>query len=65
VATTPAAVSSGRLDPGRLKSYRRLANELAEQPTAAQRRDRDRRFRKAIRNGAADSMARKRYDDRP
>jgi ribosome biogenesis GTPase len=60
-----AAVSSGRLDAGRLKSYRRLAHELAEQPTPAQRRERDRPFHKAIRNGAADSMARKRYDDRP
>jgi ribosome biogenesis GTPase len=57
-----AAVSHGRLDPGRLKSYRRLAHELAEQPSPAQRRERDRRFQKAVHNAASDRMARKRYD---
>lgn len=56
-----AAVDSGRLDARRLKSYRRLAHELAEQPSPATRRDQRRRFHKAIRNGAADSMTRKSY----
>lgn len=55
-----AAVSAGRLDGARLKSYRRLAHELAEQPTA-RLHEQDRRFGKAVRNAAADSMARKRY----
>jgi ribosome biogenesis GTPase / thiamine phosphate phosphatase len=56
-----AAVDAGRLDERRLKSYRRLARELEEQPTLTQRRDRDRRFQKAVRNASADSMARKVY----
>jgi ribosome biogenesis GTPase len=56
-----AAVADGRLDAGRLKSYRHLARELAEQPSPAQRREKDRRFQKAVRNASADSMARKRY----
>jgi ribosome biogenesis GTPase / thiamine phosphate phosphatase len=56
-----AAVRDGRLDAGRLKSYRRLARELAEQPTPNERREKDRRFGKAVRNAANDSMARKRY----
>lgn len=56
-----AAVSAGRLDATRLKSYRRLAHELVDQPSTNQRRERDRRFRQAVRNAAAESMARKRY----
>ena len=56
-----AAVESGRLDERRLKSYRRLAHELAEQPATPQRRERARQFQKAVRNAAADSMARKVY----
>jgi len=56
-----AAVSAGRLDAARLKSYRRLVHELAGQPSTTQRRERDRRFQKAVRNAASDSMARKRY----
>jgi ribosome biogenesis GTPase / thiamine phosphate phosphatase len=56
-----AAVRAGRIDSGRLKSYRRLAHELADQPSTAQRRERARRFQKAVRNASADSMARKRY----
>jgi len=56
------AVADGRLDAGRLKSYRRLSHELAEQPSTAQRRERDRRFQKAVRSASADSMARKRFD---
>ncbi len=55
------AVADGRLDSGRLKSYRRLAHELAEQPSASQQRERDRRFYKAVRNAAAESMVRKTY----
>jgi ribosome biogenesis GTPase len=57
-----SAVSGGRLDADRLKSYRRLAHELAEQPSTAVRRHKDRRFGKAVRDASADSMARKRYD---
>jgi len=56
-----AAVQAGRLDERRLKSYRRLAHELAEQPSPAVQRDRARRFQKAVRNSSADSMARKVY----
>jgi ribosome biogenesis GTPase len=56
-----AAVAGGRLDEARLKSYRRLAHELAEQPSPAQRRERARRFQKAVRNASSDSIARKRY----
>jgi ribosome biogenesis GTPase len=58
-----AAVSNGRLDPGRLKSYRRLAHESAEQPSTAQRRERDRRFQHAVSRASSDRMARKRYAD--
>jgi ribosome biogenesis GTPase / thiamine phosphate phosphatase len=56
------AVRDGRLDAGRLKSYRRLAHELAEQPKPNERREKERRFQKAIRNASTDSMARKRYN---
>ena len=59
-----AAVQAGRLDERRLKSYRRLAHELAEQPSPAAQRDRARRFQKAVRNASADSMARKVYRGR-
>jgi ribosome biogenesis GTPase len=55
-----AAVAGGRLDQGRVKSYRRLFHELAEQPTsAAARREKDRRFGKMVRRAAADSTSRK------
>lgn len=55
-----AAVAAGRLDQGRVKSYRRLFHELAEQPTsAAARREKDRRFGRMVRRAAADSMSRK------
>ena len=56
-----SAVDAGRLDASRLKSYRRLAHELAEQPSPAAQRDRTRRFQKAVRNASAESMARKTY----
>jgi ribosome biogenesis GTPase len=56
-----AAVESGQLDPKRLRSYRRLSRELEEQPTPAQRRDRDRKFGKMVRNVSAESEARKSY----
>jgi ribosome biogenesis GTPase len=56
-----AAVSAGRVGADRLKSYRRLSHELAEQPTLTERRERERRFHKAVRNASADSMARKSY----
>ena len=41
-----AAVADGRLDAARLKSYRRLAHELADQPSPAARREKERRFYK-------------------
>ena len=56
-----AAVADGRLDAGRLKSYKRLAHELADQPPDRERRERERRFRKAVSTASADSMARKVY----
>ncbi|MGD0122640.1 MAG: ribosome small subunit-dependent GTPase A [Candidatus Limnocylindrales bacterium] len=56
-----AAVQAGGLDERRLKSYRRLAHELAEQPSPAAQRDRARRFNKAVRNASAESMERKVY----
>jgi ribosome biogenesis GTPase len=58
-----AAVAAGQIDAARLKSYRRLSHELAEQPTVAARHEKDRRFGKAVRNASADSMARKTYRD--
>ena len=54
-----AAVAEGRLEAGRLKSYRRLAHELAGQPSTARRHDQERKFGKMVRNGSADNMARK------
>jgi ribosome biogenesis GTPase len=59
-----AAVQAGQLDDRRLRSYRRLAHELAEQPSPAAQRDRARRFQKSVRNASADSMARKVYRGR-
>jgi ribosome biogenesis GTPase len=59
-----AAVSSGRLDERRLKSYRRLAHEIAEQPSIAARHARERRFGKAVRSATADSLSRKAYRGR-
>jgi ribosome biogenesis GTPase len=44
-----AAVGDGRLDVGRLKSYKRLAHELADQPATPERPERSRRFQKAVR----------------
>jgi ribosome biogenesis GTPase len=49
------------LDAARVKAYRRLTVELAEQPTQLVRRQQDRRFGKAIRTAAADSDSRKRF----
>ncbi len=59
-----SAVESGLLDERRLKSYRRLAHELAEQPSVAVQRDRARRFNKAVHRAATESMERKTYRDR-
>lgn len=56
-----AALAVGALDPRRLRSYRRLSRELAEQPSPAERREAQRRFFKAVRNASRDSMARKSY----
>ena len=59
-----AEVAAGRLDARRVRSYRKLERELAEQPSAAVRRDRAKRFFKVVRNASAESMARKGYRER-
>lgn len=48
-----AAIAAGDLDDRRLRAYRRLHAELAEQPTPAERREEDRRFYRAVRIAAA------------
>jgi len=59
-----AEVKSGRLDDARVRSYRRLSHEVAEQPaTVAAKREKDRRFGKAVRNAASESIARKAFKD--
>jgi len=60
VCAVLAAVSDGLIDPARLKSFRRLAHEMDEQPQV-HRRERARRFAKVVRNSSADSLARKTY----
>jgi ribosome biogenesis GTPase len=55
------AVTDKLIDAERLKSYRRLAHELADQPSLAQRREKSRQFGKAVRNASGDSMSRKRF----
>jgi ribosome biogenesis GTPase len=60
-----AEVKAGRLDDARVRSYRRLSHEVAEQPASvAARREKDRRFGKAVRTAAAESTARKAFRDR-
>ncbi|HEX7490198.1 MAG TPA: ribosome small subunit-dependent GTPase A [Candidatus Limnocylindrales bacterium] len=54
------AVEAGILDEVRLGSYRRLAEELARQPTEAERREKARQFQKMVRNVANEANARKR-----
>jgi ribosome biogenesis GTPase len=56
-----AAVAAGRLDEGRVKSYRRLSHELAELASPAVRREQERRFHKAAHSAAEAAMARKKY----
>ncbi len=56
-----AAVRSGELDEKRLRSWRRLARELDEQPTPQERRERDRKFGKMVRKVGAETEARKSY----
>jgi ribosome biogenesis GTPase len=56
-----AALEDGRLDPRRLRSYRRLARELEEQPTPQERRARDRQFGKMVRRISGETQARKSY----
>jgi ribosome biogenesis GTPase len=56
-----AALQSGQIDERRLRSYERLTQELAAQPTQAERREKDRAFGKLVRNAAADRVARKGY----
>jgi ribosome biogenesis GTPase len=59
-----AEVRAGRLDDARVRSYRRLSHEVAEQPsTIAAKREKDRRFGKSVRNAAAESTARKAFKD--
>ena len=57
-----AAIRVGDLDEARLRSYRRLGQELAEQPSEVERREAKRRFFKSI-EVAAHARA-KRKDDR-
>jgi ribosome biogenesis GTPase len=57
-----AAIRAGDLDEARLLSFRRLGEELAEQPSEAERREAKRRFFKSI-EVAAHARA-KRKDDR-
>jgi ribosome biogenesis GTPase len=59
-----AAVDAGEIDEKRLRGYLKLARELAEQPTPANRRQKDRAFGKMVRNVAAQSIARKSYRER-
>ncbi len=58
------AVRDGRLDERRLRSYRRLGSELAAAPTPRdlrERREEARRFQRAVRHAAEESLARKSY----
>jgi ribosome biogenesis GTPase len=56
-----AAVKAGTIDARRLRSYRRLARELDEQPTPNRRREEDRRFGKMVRRVSEETLARKTY----
>ena len=56
-----AAVADGRLDETRLESYRKLGEELAGQPSEAERREAKRQFFKAI-EVAAHARARRKND---
>jgi ribosome biogenesis GTPase len=56
-----AAVQAGELDEKRLRGYMRLARELDDQPTPLERRERDRKFGKMVREVAANATARKSY----
>jgi ribosome biogenesis GTPase len=56
-----AAVREGTIDPRRLRSYRRLARELDEQPTPNRRREKDRKFGKMVRHVSEETLARKTY----
>jgi ribosome biogenesis GTPase len=55
-----AAIEAGSLEDVRLEAYRRLQDELAKQPTVAERREQERQFSKGVRIAAADAAARKR-----
>jgi ribosome biogenesis GTPase len=54
-----AAVDAETLDQVRVDSYRRLADELARQPTEAERREKARQLAKTVRNAANDAATRK------
>jgi ribosome biogenesis GTPase / thiamine phosphate phosphatase len=58
-----SSIQAGLLDPTRLEAYRRLSSELAQQPTPAERREKDRQFGKMVRTVASETVARKRYGD--
>lgn len=55
------AIAEGLLDPGRLRSYRRLGRELAEQPSDLELRERQRTFSRAVRRISAENAARRAY----
>lgn len=55
------AIVAGELDRHRLASYRRLARELADQPSPNERRAAERRFSRAVRRASEDSLDRKTY----
>ena len=56
-----AAIRDGKLDEARLRGYRRLEEELAEQPSEAERREAKRKFFKAM--SIASHAAAKRKDN--
>ncbi len=54
-----AAVTAGGLDEGRLARYRSLNRELADQHPTEERRAKERRFNKAVRNASAEAADRR------
>ena len=56
-----AAVEDGSLDPKRLRRFRLLARELADQPSPVRRHQEMRRFGKMVRDISAETMSRKTY----
>ena len=59
-----AGVKAGRVDDARVRSFRHLSHEVAEQPASvAARREKDRRTGKSVRTATAERMARKTFLD--